>query len=117
MQQAKLLKTAQCVDHGAAAHAGFGGNGVERRIETAGCIIEEVEQQRVKHREGGAANHAAVLPRQVRLAVEAARLLPASSSFLSLQLLKLYLAGGAVFPHRPSGIGLWPQRIESGQDG
>jgi hypothetical protein len=81
MQQAKLLKTPQRVDDGAAAHAGLGGDCVERRVETAGRVIEEVEEQRVQHREAGAPDHPAVLPRQVGLAVEAAGLLPASFFF------------------------------------
>ena len=113
VQQPEIAQPGERVDDGAAAAAGLVRDRVERRVEPAGAVVQEVEQQHVQHAERGAADDAAMPAGLARLAIPSPGLVPELRGLLAGHRRESHRAGDAAAPYGPGRAGLG----EAGQNG
>src|SRR3954447_14311368 len=114
MQQAEIPQPGQRVDDSAAAAAGLCRNRVERRVEPAGPVVQEVECQRVERRQSGATDHAAMPAGLACIAIPASRLMPELRGGLTGHRRESDRPGDAAAPYRPGRAALWETGQNSG---
>ena len=93
------------VADGADADPGLAGDRRIGRVQPAGAVVQEVEDQRVQHLQRGVADGATMPARLVRAAVEVARPVPEADGRLLRHRGEADGLRRAVRPHRPGGVG------------